>query len=38
MEKLNPKASLAPCIDGDVETGDIAEYLAVKYNDIYNSV
>ncbi len=38
MKKLNPKASLARCIDGHVETIDIAEYLPGKYYDIYNSV
>ncbi len=38
MKKLNPKASLAPCIDGHVKTIDIGEYLAWKYYDIYNSV
>ncbi len=38
MKKLNPKASLARCIDGHVETIDIAEYLAGKYYDIYNYV
>ncbi len=38
MKKLNPKASIASCIDGHVETIDIAEYLVGKYYDIYNSV
>ena len=38
MRKLNPKLSVAPSIDEHVDSGDIAEHLAKKFDHLYNSV
>ncbi len=38
MKKLYPKVRVAPCVDGHVEYKDIANDLAERYDDLYNSV
>ncbi len=38
MKKFNPKVRVALCVDVHVEYKDIADHLAEKYDDLYNSV